>query len=200
VVPIFVALALLAIFVQTAHEVAENEWSAADTWILLHLHALASPAADVIMRGLTFFGSAPVVIPLVIVTLVWCLRRGERQLAAWLAIVALVAEATNVALKLCFVRARPALWPGALHLDSYSFPSGHSMSAAATLGMIAVVVARLAPRLRLAVAIVAPLVILGIGLSRMYLGVHWPSDVLAGFAAGSLLLFGGALASGRPRR
>jgi undecaprenyl-diphosphatase len=194
-----VAAALLALFVKTADEVAENEWSAADTWLELKLHSFASPAGDVVMRFFTTVGSAPVVVPLVVLTILWCLKRGERRQAAWLAGVAGFAELLNLGLKLAFARARPQLWPEALHLDSYSFPSGHSMAAAAILGMVAVVVSRLVPRRRGALAMIAPVVALLIGLSRIYLGAHWPSDVLAGWSAGSLVLLGGALAS-RPRR
>jgi undecaprenyl-diphosphatase len=72
------------------------------------------------------------------------------------------------------------------------------MSSAATLGMIAVVAARLEPRARLAAAVVTPLLVVGVGVSRVYLGAHWPSDVLAGWSAGTLAVVAGAWASRGP--
>jgi len=192
-----VALALLALFVKTADEVVEDEWSAVDRSLLLAMHRLASPAADLIMRTLTFIGSGFGLIPLALVAGLWCIRRGQARLAFWLWGVAAVTELLDLALKLAFARVRPSLWPDVLHLATYSFPSGHAMSSAATLGMIAVVIARLAPRWRVVAAVVTPLVVVGIGLSRIYLGVHWPSDVLGGWAAGSLMLLLGAVLSSR---
>ena len=66
--------------------------------------------------------------------------------------------------------------------------------------MTVVVVARLSPRLRVPLYIVTPICVLFIGLSRIFLGVHWATDVLAGFAAGGLVLVIGILALGRAHR
>jgi undecaprenyl-diphosphatase len=104
-----------------------------------------------------------------------------------------VNEGLNFGLKHLFGRLRPNLFEEIATLHSYSFPSGHAMAAAAIYGMIAVVIARLAPSLRLSVGPVAVALALLIGLSRIYLGVHWITDVLAGYAAGATILFGGIL-------
>lgn len=79
---------------------------------------------------------------------------------------------------------------------SNSFPSGHTMVATAVYGMTAIVIARLRPGLRVPVYGSAPFLVLFIGISRVFLGVHWPTDVLAGFAAGGLVLVAGTLAIG----
>jgi undecaprenyl-diphosphatase len=73
------------------------------------------------------------------------------------------------------------------------------MVSTAVYGIAAFVAARLWPRLRWPLYVGMPLLVLIIGISRVYLGVHWPSDVLAGFAAGGLILLAGRLALGQGR-
>jgi len=106
-------------------------------------------------------------------------------------------EALNFVLKEAFHRARPSLWD-VVALHSYSFPSGHAMAAVAIYGMAAVVAVRLWPRLTRVGEIGMPLLALLIGISRVYLGAHWPTDVLAGFAAGAFILSGGVYVLYRP--
>jgi len=98
-------------------------------------------------------------------------------------------EALNFYLKHLFERPRPQLFSEIAALHTYSFPSGHAMAAVSIYGMIAVVIARLEPRLRPWIPFAVVPVILLIGLSRIYLGAHWITDVLAGYAAGATLLF-----------
>jgi undecaprenyl-diphosphatase len=98
----------------------------------------------------------------------------------------------NVLLKLLFHRARPHAEPAYLlpRPSSFSFPSGHTMGSAGVLGSLAVIVRVLRPRraVWIAVAVCNALCILGVALSRVYLGAHYPSDVLGGlFAAASWL-------------
>jgi undecaprenyl-diphosphatase len=96
------------------------------------------------------------------------------------------AELLDVLLKIIFARPRPTLPDPLLVLTSYSFPSGHAMGSMAFYGLLAYVVIQRVSiwRWRVAVAIATVLLILLIGFSRMYLGVHYLSDVLAGYAAG----------------
>ncbi|HYQ43288.1 MAG TPA: phosphatase PAP2 family protein [Polyangiaceae bacterium] len=96
----------------------------------------------------------------------------------------------NVALKLLFHRARPHAAPAYLlpRPSSLSFPSGHTMGSAGVLGSLAVIVRVLRPRrfVWLSIAVLCAFSILGVALSRVYLGAHYPSDVLGGlFAAAS---------------
>ena len=89
-----------------------------------------------------------------------------------------------------FTRARPALEPTIPLPESYSFPSGHAMTGLAVYGALAAVIIHRVPRARAAVLAAAVPLVLAIGVSRVYLGVHWPSDVLAGFAAATPILVG----------
>ncbi|MBA3468845.1 MAG: phosphatase PAP2 family protein [Herpetosiphonaceae bacterium] len=92
----------------------------------------------------------------------------------------------NVLLKGGFARTRPSIYPSPLHLQSYSFPSGHAMSAAAFYGCVALILVRSTARRsrHLLLVTVAALMTVLIGTSRMYFSVHYPTDVLGGFSAG----------------
>jgi len=92
----------------------------------------------------------------------------------------------NGVLKLGFNRPRPSIFVPEVHAVSSSFPSGHAMSAAIVYGTVAYLAARLHKRMwaRTLVMTAALIVIVLISISRMYLGVHYPSDVIAGLAIG----------------
>ncbi|MFL5802908.1 MAG: bifunctional DedA family/phosphatase PAP2 family protein [Roseiflexaceae bacterium] len=100
------------------------------------------------------------------------------------------AELLDVLLKLLFARPRPTLLNPLLILSSYSFPSGHAMGAMAFYGLLAYLVIRRVHvwRWHLAAGVISVVLILLIGFSRMYLGVHYLSDVLGGYAAGFVWL------------
>ncbi|WP_371377605.1 phosphatase PAP2 family protein [Sporomusa aerivorans] len=95
----------------------------------------------------------------------------------------------NFLLKHLFQRARPELFR-VVQETGYSFPSGHAMASMCFYGMVAFLIMRIIPswRGRLTVMTLAVLLIVAIGISRIYLGVHYPSDVVAGYAAGSTWL------------
>jgi membrane-associated phospholipid phosphatase len=180
-------------FVSVAREVAEGRTNDIDSFVELGVHSFDTPRLDVVMRGFTFLGSPFGVLPLAMAVGIWAVRRKETRAAAAFGIVLVMTEAINWMLKHTFERARPTLFQEIETLHSYSFPSGHAMAAAAIYGMIGVVVSRLAPRRRRVLVYVLPLLVLMIGISRIYLGVHWPSDVLAGFAAGAFIVLAGAI-------
>lgn len=186
------ATAAVIVFVRLGREMVEGDTSKLDTDVALAIHGLDSVVMLDAMRFVTFMGSPFGVVPLALLVLVWSLRKRDFRASLVLVLVLLMTEVMNEVLKHTFERARPALFQ--LHqLDSYSFPSGHAMAAAACYGMMGVVVARLAPKARRLLAIILPALVLMIGYSRIYLGYHWPTDVLAGFAAGSFLLLAGAV-------
>jgi undecaprenyl-diphosphatase len=147
------------------------------------------------MLAVTLLGSVPALALLVTLVAAWAFHRGARRIAVVLVAVSVTAQGLNSLLKLAFHRARPDVAWAAAVLRSYSFPSGHAMVSTAAYGAIALVVSRLEPGLRWPAWIGVSLLVLLIGLSRVYLGVHWPSDVIAGFAAGALLVLAGSLAA-----
>jgi undecaprenyl-diphosphatase len=138
------------------------------------------------MRAVTRLGSDAFLIPGAAAVILLLLYYGRRRSAWIFLIVMLGAELLNQVLKLFFRRNRPEAFFNYPLPSSYSFPSGHSLMSACFFGALAAV---LAPLLRSRVAQAAlwasaVLLVAVIGLSRVYLGVHFPSDVIGGFAAG----------------
>ena len=135
-------------------------------------------------RVITFFGSPAVALVVAAVACVALYRRRRLVDAALLPVVLAGAELLNLVLKLSFHRARPEV--AFVHLDTYSFPSGHAMISTAAYGALAYLAwSHLRTTRRRLLLGVATVVLLGlIGFSRIYLGVHYLSDVLAGIAGG----------------
>lgn len=159
-----------------------------DTKILLGLQKLHNPVLDAIMKGITFLGE-PVVLLLISSALginLWQSQR--RRQATTLAMATVGAVGLNVLFKELFRRARPALWDYIVNAVHYSFPSGHAMVSTAVYGCIGYILAQQFPQWRKQILSSTTVIILAIGFSRLYLGVHWPTDVLAGYAAGLLWL------------
>lgn len=157
-----------------------------DSAIRAALHRHASTTLTQLALLLSFVGSAWIWIPATVLAIgiLWFDARGK----AALALLASMAGAVVLdnGLKLLFHRARP-LGFFAADPRTYSFPSGHALFAACFYGALAAVFAASIrkPVWRTAIWAAALLMILGIGLSRMYLGVHYPSDVLAGYLTGA---------------
>jgi undecaprenyl-diphosphatase len=171
-------------FVWIAREVLEGDADRFDRTWALAVHELDTPFLDKLFITLTTIGSGPCLWGTVALVGLVAIRGGRWQLSILLAGNALLAWAVNVALKASFVRARPTLFDEITRPSTWSFPSGHSMSAVQIWGAIAAVLIALYPARRAIIVPCTVLLIAGIGLSRVYLGVHWPTDVLAGFAAG----------------
>jgi undecaprenyl-diphosphatase len=138
------------------------------------------------MKALTILGSSVVMTPLAILTLALCYFRREFHALKVLAATFGGALLLEFILKLTFHRPRPVPFFDLPAPASFSFPSGHALFSFCFFAGIA---ALLSPRLssqraKLGLWSIAIALILGIGLSRIYLGVHYPSDVLAGYAAG----------------
>ena len=150
------------------------------------IHAWASPQLTFAMRGFTTLGSEAFLVPVGLI-LVWLLvADGRRRAAALFVIAALGGEAWDEGLKLFFKRARPEAFFGIPQPNTYSFPSGHSMASCCFYGAVAMIaIAQARSRFRpWAIGAAMASLVAMVGLSRIYLGVHYPTDVLGGYLAG----------------
>ncbi|WP_068501556.1 phosphatase PAP2 family protein [Paenibacillus kribbensis] len=154
-----------------------------DYKIITDIQQLESPAMTHIMKFFTLIGSGiPVVIIILIVMLVLYRVLGHRRELLFLAIAVLGSVLLNTVLKLLFHRARPEI-NRIIEANGYSFPSGHSMTAFSMYAALTFLVWKHVPfRLgRILLIVLSSLLIIAIGTSRIYLGVHYPSDVLGGY-------------------
>jgi membrane-associated phospholipid phosphatase len=151
---------------------------------LLSIHSWSGPGLDRLFRVSHQLGTLPFCAALVLSAAAWCLTRGERRLALLWILAGLATEATQEGLKRVVARPRPALWPYLIPHSGYSFPSGHALASAAFFPLIAWTWSRARPREKAPAWTIAVALLLFVGFGRLYLGVHWPSDVLAGWALG----------------
>ncbi|GAC1401674.1 MAG: phosphatase PAP2 family protein [Chloroflexota bacterium] len=175
-------LAPLALFGSLAGDVWNHEGFDWDAPILRSIHGYATPAHDRLMVAVSTWGGARGLIPLCVVVAGILLWRRRFRDASFVVLAYGGAALLNAVAKALFHSARPALWLSPAPEHGYGFPSGHAMSSIAL--MTAFVVLAWPTRWRWPVAVVAVVAVLAIGLSRVYLGVHFPSDVLAAWLAG----------------
>jgi undecaprenyl-diphosphatase len=179
------ACAALLVFGWLAGQALRGQTAGFDAAVRQAIPSFASPWLTRAMKAFTLVGSAFILIPAGCVA-VWRLAAaGRKRAAALLAISVLGGEVLDQLLKLLFHRPRPEPFFGFREPITYSFPSGHAITACSFyLVLAAILSARVHSRLAKA-ALWAPAAILaaGIGFSRVYLGVHYPSDVIAGYAA-----------------
>jgi undecaprenyl-diphosphatase len=155
---------------------------------LLALKAWANPALDRWMTALTWLAQGEITVPLLI-AIGGVMTYYDKAIAALVLAIGLSGSwLLNGIFKSFFRRQRPDLWALSKRPMDYSYPSGHAMSAISFYGLLA---ANLTAFLSIPVGITATLagaVALGVGFSRLYLGVHWPTDVLSGWIAGGIWL------------
>lgn len=183
-----VALASLAFwfFKQQADHVVEGTTDRFDSAIMEAVHTIDNPTMHRVMHAATQLGSHAVISAAAGVTALALYRRGRKH-DAWTIVVSTGgAMAINTILKNIFERQRPQELARRIKLPrSHSFPSGHSLLSAATYPIVAHhLVENHSMAAQALVHSIAGLVILSVGFSRVYFGVHFPSDVLGGFAAG----------------
>ena len=156
-----------------------------DTRILLFIHAHAGPFLDGLARASHALGTRAFCTVLVLAAaFVHGLRRERRAAIAWIGIGVTTAAVIEL-LKALVLRPRPELWPRLVLQGGSSFPSGHAIATAAFYPLLAWVTTRGRPRLRSAAMALAVALSLFVGLGRLYLGLHWPTDVLAGWMLGA---------------
>jgi undecaprenyl-diphosphatase len=190
----FMALVATLAFGVLANGIYLQEKFALDVYANPFLHAISSPALDLVMNAITTLGSVPFVGVVFVIASVYLLYRRYRAEALFLAVAILGSVALNSVLKLFIQRPRPPL-PWAHVLPDYSFPSGHSMNSLVFYLAIALIIwARAKPPAGSIAVIAAFVIAISVGFSRIYLGYHYLSDVVGGYAAGLAWLLVVALA------
>ena len=202
-----IAAVAMALFVWLGEEMLEGETRAADLWFRNLIHAHAGPGVTAVMIAASRWGAPRVLALFGVVAAAVFLTRAWRRAAVLLLIVMAGAGILDVMLKQLYGRTRPLpLFDFYPSPRSYSFPSGHALFATCFFGGVAVLASHRARRtwVRVAIWLAAFLAVALIGISRIYLGVHYPSDVLGGLAAGTVwvgtVALGDRLAEHRRRR
>ena len=186
-----VSVLALLFFSWVAREVFEGEFTNFDLHIRSIVHGYANPTLTLAMEALSDVGSPVFLSALFVVLVAIFLYVRWRYAAIWLATAMVGAVGLDVTLKDLFHRARPVPYfipdPG-----SYSFPSGHALGSFCFYMVLAgLLTARMRNLpVRILIWIFAALLVGTIGFSRVYLGVHWPTDVIAGYAAAAFWVAG----------
>src|SRR4051794_11357652 len=184
---LLLSLGVITAFAQITDEVIEGESRRFDTVVLLWIHGHSPDWLGGPMRVVTALGYYWVVIPLFLTAVLGFYLKGRKISAALLAIATVGSVVLTTVLKDVFQRTRPKLFDSGYTASFYSFPSGHATVAVGFYGTLTLLVAwRLRGFWRWAVATAGVILVLLIGFSRLYLGVHYPTDVLAGFLAAPL--------------
>jgi len=185
---------LLLAFVELADEVAEGDTHAFDRAVLLALRSgadstdpLGPPWFEAALHDATALGGTPVLTLVTLVALGFLLLAGRRATAALVAVAIGGGVLLSNLLKAGFQRPRPELVAHLVDVSSLSFPSGHAMMSTVTWLTLGALLATVQStrRLRVYVLAVGAALALLVGVSRVYLGVHWPTDVLAGWCIGA---------------
>jgi membrane-associated phospholipid phosphatase len=191
--PLLAALAVLFasvwVFGAVTEDLVEGE-TGGDERFALWLHGRATDPLTDVFRTVTWLGNFPTLLAVTVLAIAILWRRRQPTDAVFVALAFVGAQVLSNGMKLGFRRERP-FFPDPLATEStYSFPSGHALVSLAVYGSIALVLARRASGLASRVLIIgsATVLVAAIGFSRLYLGVHFLSDVVAGFAAGTAWL------------
>jgi undecaprenyl-diphosphatase len=195
---LWVALALLGLsvmgFIEVAEDMLEGGWREFDESVLLALRTpgtpddpIGPPWLEEMVRDFTALGGLGVV---TLITAAVCgslLIARQPAMALYILVAVAGGALMSTFLKLGFDRPRPDLVAHGMHAYQSSFPSGHSMMSAVVYLTLGALLARLQAqrRQRYYLMGVALIVVILVGVSRVYLGVHWPTDVVAGWLAGA---------------
>ena len=188
------AASLALVFLKLASETIEGETLALDRLILRGLRTSADSAVPIgpawlkfVMIDVTAIGGATGLTLIALVVIGFLIVAHKYATSAFVATSVLGGALLGNLLKSFFMRPRPDLVAHLVYVDTSSFPSGHAMNSAVVFLTLGSLLARTQERraLRIYLISVAILLTLVVGFSRVYLGVHWPSDVLAGWCIGA---------------
>jgi membrane-associated phospholipid phosphatase len=191
--PLLGALLVLAAslwaFGLLADEVLEDE-AGNDQRLAEWLHGRATDPFTDVFRWITWLGNLTTLVAVTLIAVVLLWRRRERTDALFVLLAFIGGQVLSNGMKLGFRRERPFFADPLATESTFSFPSGHALVSLAVYGAVALVLARRISSARRRAVLVgcAALLVAAIGFSRLYLGVHFLTDVLAGFAAGAAWL------------
>lgn len=168
------------IFSKLANEIVDRQPIGMDNSILTWIHSLTNPIFDGIFLFFTTIGNIEYILPITLLIVIYLLYKKQRLYAIFVSFGVGGAALSNLILKLIFQRSRPNFWHLLITETGYSFPSGHAMMSSALILCIMVILWKTRwkwPSLILGLCVVGL-----IGVSRLYLGVHYPTDVIAGWS------------------
>ncbi|WP_052342720.1 phosphatase PAP2 family protein [Bacillus sp. EB01] len=187
---LFFSIACVYVFILLSSELMEKRPFLFDQKIIDTIGFYASPLMDRLMLLITEMGSKLMLGLLLVISMIWLFIKHKN---VWGILSYFMAVAggglVNLWLKSFFERERPTV-NRIIEADGFSFPSGHSMGSMTYYGFLgySVIRSKYKPLLKVGWIFLFSLIILLIGISRIYLGVHYPSDVLAGYMAGGVWL------------
>jgi undecaprenyl-diphosphatase len=173
-------------FAELADEIEDGETHEFDRAVMLAMQG-GPQWLDLVARDITSLGGTAVLVLLTVAALGYLLLVRKWSAAIFVAVSIVGGTLISTALKHIFDRPRPDVVPHAVEVTSASFPSGHAMLAMTTFLTLGAVLAEVQPTRSSRVYLISWAVLLAllVGTSRVYLGVHWPTDVLAGWCVGS---------------
>ncbi|HET8728118.1 MAG TPA: phosphatase PAP2 family protein [Alphaproteobacteria bacterium] len=189
-----IAAAAIWTFVELADDVSEGDTRRIDRQLLLALRNADDPSNPIgplwmeeVGRDITAFGGTAPLVFITLMAVLYLLLRWKRRTALFVLLAVGGGQLLSSVLKFGFDRPRPDLVPHGMDVYTASFPSGHAMMSAVTYLTLGALLARIETRKRIKayLILVAVTVTVLVGVSRVYLGVHWPTDVLGGWMAGS---------------
>lgn len=173
-------------FVELTDELAENELTTIDAAVADYIHAFRTERLTLFFTFITHLGDRfGYVVIIILLAVFFLIRHHSWKFTVQTLLVLLLSTFSNMVLKKMINRSRPAI-EHLVSVSTLSYPSGHAMCAMAFYGFLIYLTFRYKVRMWLKVVLIAVLIflILAIGISRIYLGVHYPSDVAAGFMGG----------------
>jgi undecaprenyl-diphosphatase len=180
------AIILSVTAIKVSEDVLGGESGLIDSNILIFIHANVANSMSRIFEMVTLTGSSKVLFPLATVTIVIFLYQNHRAEALLLGASVIGSACTIYIIKMIVNRSRPTLWNTEWYWGS-SFPSGHTLAVTAYATAVVLCLGRIKPDSRILPSIIATIWVLLVAISRLVLGVHWPTDVLVAICIGAFL-------------